>query len=172
MWLSPHENLARGAEVLFYLAARGSAPLPPNSIWGCPGDRFFVKNRASAHVRVTTAHGGAQSHTKSSPRPPRSPKWSPKAHFYGGPGHPFGRKFAIVAPCENPCIYYVLSTFTRLGAVRFRISNCRGDAVGSRSVFFSLLVALGAQKCYRRAPKCAQCAPNASKSPPGDLQRT
>ena len=84
----------------FYLVARGAPPMPLTPTWGCPGKRFFVKKRVGAHVCVMAAHSGVRSHQKSPLRRPRSPKWSPKAHFEEARVTLF-RKM-IVAPLREP----------------------------------------------------------------------
>ena len=55
------------------------------------------------------------------PRPPRRPldtKRVSQASFWTSFGSRFGSKLAIVAPCENPIIYYVFITKTPFGPDR------------------------------------------------------
>ena len=64
MWFSPHENVARDAEVQFYLAPRGVRAGAADFFGRCPGDHFFVKKRVGAQVRVMAVHRGARSRPK------------------------------------------------------------------------------------------------------------
>mgnify|MGYP003709362509 CR=1 FL=1 len=145
MWFSPHENHAREAHVLFYLVATTSPPMPQTSIWGSPGEAFFVKKRVGAQRRVTVAPGGVRSRPKS-PRDAQGRQSGAQKLTFRRPGAPFLAKIRDSGPLREHwyllCFHHIYTP----GADLFRTSNWRGVALGSRTVFFPLFVAPGAQK--------------------------
>ena len=101
MWFSLHENRARGAQVLFYHLAPEGLRLPPNPIWGCPGDRFFVKNRArrTCALRLRTL---APKVTRSRPRDPQGRQSEARKLTFRGPGASIWVKIRDSGPLREP----------------------------------------------------------------------
>ena len=135
------------------------------------GGLFREKPLRCAPVR----YGGARRRPKSSEvafETSEVAEMEPDGSLLGGPGHPFGRKIAIVAPCENICIYYVFVTFTRPGLIFFVPRTGVGSRQGlglSFSPFWAPPVRKSDAEGGRRVPNVT---PNALKSPPGDLPKS
>ena len=87
---------------------RGSAPLPLADTWGHPGPPKIAPNQ---HYAAGARIGGTQWHPKSPRGRPKGPTWAPQGRFWEAREALSEGKFAIVAPCENPSIYYVFTTF-------------------------------------------------------------
>ena len=99
-------------------------------------------------------------------------KMEPEGSLLGGPGRPFGRKFAIVAPYENIGIYCVFVTFTRPGPIFFVLQTGVGSRQGpgrSFSLFWAPPVRKSDAGGGQRVPNVI---PNARKSPSGDLPKS
>jgi len=101
--------------------------------------------RVAAHVRVTAAHGGARSRTKS-PRDPQGRQSGAQKLTFRRPGAPFLVKIRDSGPLREHLYLLCFHHIYTPGADFFRTSNWRGVAPGSRTVFFPLFVAPGAQK--------------------------
>jgi len=114
------------------------------------------------------------------PRPPRRPldtKRVSQASFWTPFGSRFGSKLAIMAPCENPIIYYVFITKTPFGPDRVpnKILTCIHNA--SETTFCPFFSppwrprgAPGLKTALPEGPKASQKAPpNPSKSPQNPL---
>ena len=160
MWFSSHET--HGARVLFYLSPTSVHALAADFLLGVSGGgRFREKPCRCAPAR----YGGARRRPKSSEvalETSEVAKMEPDGSLLGGPGHPFGRKFAIVAPCENIGIYYVFVTFTRPGPIFFALQTRLGSRQGpgrSFSLFCAPPVRKSEAKGGRRgppgSPKCS-----------------
>ena len=128
-----------------------------------------MKNRVGAHRRVTTPHGGTRSHPKSSLRPPRSPKRSPKDTFRR-PGVSIWMKMNDSGPLREPLYLLWFKHIYRSRGRAYSISNCLGDAMGSRSVFF---LSFGRPRCTKvrlkgttGCPMCSQSLQKTVREPP------
>ena len=128
-----------------------------------------MKSRVGAHRRVTTPHGGTRSHPKSSPRPPRSPKRSPKDTFRR-PGVSIWMKMNESGPLREPLYLLWFKHIYRSWGRAYSISNCLGDAIGSRTVFF---LSFGRPRCTKvrlkgttGCPMCSQSLQKPVRRPP------
>ena len=157
---------------------RQSAVLPPRRICsahaagkllGVPGGGLFREKPCRC---APARYGGARRRPKSSEvalETSKVAKVESKSSLLGGPGHPFGRKFATVAPRENIGIYYVFVTFTRPGPIFFALQTGLGSRQGPGrpfSLFWAPPVRKSDAKGGQRGP---QGIPNALKSPSGDV---
>ncbi len=156
----------------FYLPAVAPCAPAADQYLECPGGDLFREKPCRC---ARAAFGGARRRPKSSEvalETSEVAKMEPDGSLLGGPGHPFGRKIAIVAPCENIGIYYVFVTFTRPGPIFFAFQTRLGSRQGpgrSFSLFWASPVRKSDASGGRRGPTGS---PNAPKSSSGDLPKS
>ena len=83
---------------------------------GAPGTQNPKKSQADAHVLQTSANL-PRTVTKSRPHGGTGYQNVLQRSLLGTPTDTFPRKFVIVAPSQNHCIYYVFVTLNRLWLV-------------------------------------------------------
>ena len=95
-----------------------------------PGLDAYRRRRMSTLLPVdacrTDAPPAVDGHRRrrvSTPMPKRQSKWSRKGHFWETFWSPFACNFAIVAPCQNLSICYVLTTLCGSGPGPFSLLN-------------------------------------------------
>ena len=75
------------------------------------GAPWPTQNRTKPALCSRCVNGGAQWRPKSPRGRPKGPTWAPQGRFWEAREALSEGKFAIGAPCENPSIYYVFTTF-------------------------------------------------------------
>ena len=169
---SPHENVAQGATLQFYLGPRGARPLPPTPTWGALWAPFSaiqpivcLYSRCGASVRPLLCPKWGQRRPKV---PKRCQKGAQKLTFRSPARHfwvPPRREWPLVKTSAGAMFS---SHYEGPGPSLFAPKIDSGTQCAPEGLFFTLLCPLLVPKCLQRRPKGAQRAPKEPQSLPRD----